>query len=254
MSLESALLPEGLSATAAAIVAASSFFTSALTAAFGLGGGLALLAIMGALLPPAAVIPVHGVAQLGSNASRLALQRKSVVWPIVLWFAAGSLIGSAIGARLFVEIPEALLQALIGVFVLLTVYGPKPRGFSPGAKTYFATGLASAVVSMFVGATGPIAAAMVSVARLDKLKTVATHAGAMTAQHLLKSIAFGVVGFAYHDWAAMIAVVVISGFLGAAAGTRLLHDMAEDKFRKGFMLVLTFFGFYLIGAAAMRAF
>jgi hypothetical protein len=30
--------------------------------------------------------------------------------------------------------------------------------------------------------------------------------------------------------------------------------MAEDKFRKGFMLVLTFFGFYLIGAAAMRAF
>lgn len=254
MSLESALLPEGLSATAAAIVVASSFFTSALTAAFGLGGGLALLAIMGALLPPAAVIPVHGVAQLGSNASRLALQRKYVVWPIVLWFAAGSLIGSAIGARLFVEIPEALLQALIGVFVLLTVYGPKPRGFSPGGKTYFATGLSSAVISMFVGATGPIAAAMVSVARLDKLKTVATHAGAMTAQHLLKSFAFGVVGFAYHDWAAIIAAVVISGFLGAAAGTRLLHDMPEDKFRKGFMLVLTFFGFYLIGAAAMRAF
>jgi uncharacterized membrane protein YfcA len=251
MGFESTLLPDGVSATAAAIVVFSSFFTSALTASFGLGGGLALLAIMGAVLPPAAVIPVHGVAQLGSNASRLYLQWKSVVWPIVFWFMAGSLFGSVIGARLYVEIPERLLQALIGAFVLITVYGPKPKGFSPGKKTYFLTGAASAVLSMFVGATGPIAAAMVSVARLDKMKTVASHAGAMTGQHLLKSIAFGVIGFAYADWAAIIIAVVIAGFLGAAAGTRLLRDMPEEKFRKGFTLVLTFFGCYLIAEALL---
>ncbi|MEZ5894281.1 MAG: sulfite exporter TauE/SafE family protein [Parvularculaceae bacterium] len=252
MSLESALLPDGLSASAAALVIFSSFFTSALTASFGLGGGLALLAIMGAAMPPAAVIPVHGVAQLGSNASRLMLQRKSVVWPIVLWFAAGSLLGAAIGARLFVEIPPALLQALIGSFVLLTVYGPKPKGFAPGAKTYFATGAASAVLSMFVGATGPIAASMIGVARLEKLKTVATHAGAMTFQHLIKTAAFGFIGFAYRDWAAVIAAIVVAGFLGAAAGTHLLTKLPEEQFRRGFMMVLTFFGVYLIGAALMR--
>jgi len=252
MSLEPALLPEGVTAATAAIVVASSFFTAALTASFGLGGGLALLAIMGAVMPPAAVIPVHGVAQLGSNASRLLLQRNSVVWPIVFWFTAGSAFGSIVGARLFVEVPEALLQALIGVFVLITVYGPKPKGFAPGKKTYFLTGAASAVLSMFVGATGPIAAAMVGVARLDKLKTVATHAGAMTAQHALKSVAFGFVGFAYADWAAIIAAVVVMGFLGAAAGTRLLRNLPEDKFRKGFTLMLTFFGCYLIGAALLQ--
>ena len=246
-----ALLPDGLSAAAAAIVVLSSFFTSALTASFGLGGGLALLAIMGALMPPAAVIPVHGVAQLGSNASRLMLQRKSVVWPIVLWFGLGSLLGVVVGARVYVELPERLLQALIGLFVLVTVHGPKPKAFAPGNVTFFATGAASAVLSMFVGATGPIAAAMVSVARLDKLKTIATHAGAMTAQHALKSAAFGFVGFAYPAWAAIIVAVVISGFLGAAAGTRLLRNMPEEKFRKGFVLVLTFFGCYLVGEAAL---
>ncbi|NWG92581.1 MAG: sulfite exporter TauE/SafE family protein [Parvularculaceae bacterium] len=244
-----AFLPDGLSLIAAAIVILSSFFTSALTASFGLGGGLALLAIMGALMPPAAVIPVHGVAQLGSNASRLFLQWKSVAWPVVLWFGLGSLIGTVIGARLFVEIPERLLTALIGAFVLATLYGPKPKGFAPGKKTYFATGAASAVLSMFVGATGPIAAAMVGVAKFDKLKTVATHAGAMTAQHALKSLAFGFVGFAYADWAFVIIAVVIAGFLGAAAGTRLLANMPEDRFRKGFTIVLTFFGAYLIADA-----
>jgi uncharacterized membrane protein YfcA len=244
-----AFLPDGLSATAAAVVILSSFFTSALTASFGLGGGLALLAIMGAAMPPAAVIPVHGVAQLGSNASRLYLQWKSVVWPVVLWFGMGSLAGTAVGARLFVEIPERLLQALIGAFVLATLYGPKPKGFAPGKKTYFATGAASAVLSMFVGATGPIAAAMVSVAKFDKMKTVATHAGAMTAQHALKSIAFGFVGFAYADWAFVIIAVVVAGFLGAWAGTHLLKNMPEEKFRKGFTMVLTFFGCYLIAEA-----
>lgn len=249
MSIESALLPDGLSATAAAVVVLSSFFTSALTASFGLGGGLALLAIMGALMPPAAVIPVHGVAQLGSNASRLFLQWKSVVWPIVLWFGVGSLVGTAAGARLYVEVPERLLQALIGLFVLASVYGPKPKGFAPGEKTYFLTGAASAILSMFVGATGPIAAAMVSVARLDKLKTIATHAGSMTAQHALKSAAFGIVGFAYADWATVIIAVVTAGFFGAAAGTRLLRRMPEEKFRRGFALMLTFFGCYLVAEA-----
>lgn len=250
MTLET-LLPDGLPASAAAIVIVSSFFTSALTAALGLGGGLALLAIMGALFPPAAVIPVHGVAQLGSNSSRLILQRKSVVWPIVLWFAAGSALGAAIGARLYVEVPAALLKAAIGVFVLATVYGPKPKGFAPGVKTYFATGAASAVLSMFVGATGPIAAAMVSVARLDKLKTAATHAGAMASQHLIKSLAFGFIGFAYRDWAPLMIAVVTAGFFGAAAGTRLLVGMDEKSFRKGFTLVLTFFACYLIGSAIL---
>ena len=254
MAIEASWLPDGVSATTAAIIVLSSFFTSALTAAFGLGGGLALLAILGAAAPPAAAIPVHAVAQLGSNASRLIIQFRHVAWSIALWFVAGSALGSAIGARLFVEIPGALLQGVIGVFVLLTVFGPKPKGFAPGVKTYFATGAASALLSMFVGATGPIAASMLRVTKLDKLKTVATHAAAMAGQHAIKSLAFGFIGFAYADWAFVIAAIIMAGFLGAAAGTRLLHALPEEKFRKGFTLVLTFFGCYLIGTALLQLF
>lgn len=245
------MLPDAVSPLAAIIVVAASFFTSALTAAFGLGGGLALLGVMGAVFPPAAVIPVHGLAQLGSNAGRFYLQRASVVWPMALWFAGGSLAGTLIGARLYVEAPERVLQLIIGVFVLLTVWGPKPKGFSPGVKTWTLTGAASAVLSMFVGATGPIAAAMVGAAQLDKLKTTATHAAAMTAQHLLKALAFGFVGFAYADWAVLLAAIVAAGFAGTTFGTKALHAMPEEKFRKGFTLILTFFGVYLIGEAVL---
>lgn len=244
-------LPDGVSLFAAAIVVIASFFTSALTASFGLGGGLALLAIMGAALPAPAVVPVHGVAQLGSNAGRFFLQRAHVVWGAALWFLAGSALGAALGARLYVEVPERLLQALIGAFVLLTVWGPKPKGFAPGRATFFATGAASALLSMFVSATGPIAAAMVGMQKLDKLKTVATHAAAMTGQHLLKSVAFGVVGFAFAEWAVLIALIIAAGFLGTLAGTRLLKEMPEERFRQGFKMVLTFLGCYLIAGAAL---
>lgn len=246
-------LPDGVGPVAALLVIAASFFTSALTAAFGLGGGLALLGVMGALFPPAAVIPVHGLAQLGSNAGRLYLQRASVVWEMAGWFALGSAVGTVIGARLFIEVPERLLQALIGAFVLLTVWGPKPKGFSPGVRTWAITGAASAVLSMFVGATGPIAAAMVGAAQLDKLKTTATHAAAMSAQHLLKAVAFGFVGFAYAEWAILIVAIVAAGFAGTRFGTKALIAMPEERFRKGFMMILTFFGAYLIGKAFVSA-
>lgn len=247
------LLPDGLSPLVAVLVVGASFFTSALTASFGLGGGLALLAIMSATLPAAAVIPVHGVAQLGSNASRLVLQWRDVAWPIVLWFALGGIAGSILGGRLYVELPEALLRGAVGAFVLFTVWGPKPRAFAPGPASFVATGAIGSFLTMFFGATGPIAATMLSVTKLLKLQVVATHAACMAAQHALKTAAFGALGFAYREWALMIAAILMAGFLGAWAGTRVLRALPEEGFRKGFRIVLTAFGLYLLGAALWQA-
>lgn len=243
------LTPEGVSPLIAALVIFASFFTAALTAAFGLGGGLALLAVMSALFPPVAVIPVHGVAQLGANFSRFALQRRDVVWPILLWFSLGGVIGAGVGGRLFVALPEAALRAAVGAFILVTVWGPKPKAFAPGAKTFFLTGAVGAFLTMFFGATGPIVATMLSVTKLDRLKIVATHAACMVAQHGMKTIAFGVIGFAFGEWALLIVAILAAGFFGSWAGVRLLRAMPEERFRTGFRLVLTFFGFYLLGAA-----
>jgi uncharacterized membrane protein YfcA len=254
MDFLTALTPEGVSPLAAGLVIVTSYFTAALTAAFGLGGGLGLLAVMSALFPPAAVIPVHGVAQLGANFSRFALQRRDVVWPIVLWFGAGGLIGTALGGRVFVELPEPALRAAVGGFILATVWGPKPRGFAPGVTSFFVTGAVGAFLTMFFGATGPIAAAMLSATKLDRLKTVATHAGCMVVQHGLKTVAFGFIGFAFAAWAFLVAAVLVAGFLGTLTGVRLLRAMPEAFFRRGFRLVLTFFGFYLVSAAAWALF
>ena len=52
------------------ILSIAAFFTSALTAVAGAGGGAALMAVMLQFMPPAAAIPVHGAVHLVSNLTR----------------------------------------------------------------------------------------------------------------------------------------------------------------------------------------
>lgn len=247
-----AILPEDVALWAGAAIIIAAFFTSALTAAFGLGGGLALLAIMSAMFPPIAVIPIHGIAQLGSNASRLFLQRQFVIWRIAFWFSLGGALGTILGGRLAIEMPVWALRAGVAIFILYAVWGPRPKAFLPGVKSFFATGAIGGFLTMFFGATGPIAAAMLSATPFDRLQLVATHAACMVAQHGMKIIIFGVLGFAYAEWTAIIIMIVIAGYAGAAIGTDYLRRMPEANFKTGFNFLLTTIALYLLAAAAVE--
>ncbi len=245
-------LPDGVPLWAAVVSVIAAFLAAALTAAFGIGGGLALLAVMSVVFPAPAVVPVHGVAQLGSNAGRFILQMKDTIWPIVFWFAGGGVIGALIGGRLAVELPVWALRAGVAIFILYTIWGPRPRGFSPGPVTFFSTGAVGSFLTMFFGATGPIAATMLSATKLNRLNMVATHASCMVAQHGLKILVFGVLGFAYAPWVWLILAILGFGFLGTWLGTHSLRRMPEEVFRRGFRYVLTVIAAYLLVAAGLE--
>ena len=89
------ILPDGISAITAAFIVLSTMVTSAIGAMFGVGGGTILLALLAVLIPPAALIPVHGAVQMGATASRVFLLWRYVNRPMVLPFVAGTAIGAA---------------------------------------------------------------------------------------------------------------------------------------------------------------
>ena len=60
-------LPAELPVLAALALVATSFLTSAVSAAFGLGGGVAMLIALLSLTPPVVALPVHALVQIGSN-------------------------------------------------------------------------------------------------------------------------------------------------------------------------------------------
>lgn len=123
----------GLDAGSALLLVIASFFTSAVTAAFGLGGGSLLIALMSLMLPAAIVVPVHGAVQLGSNGGRAFLRRQYVQWEFVGWFILGSAIGALLGGQIAVLLPDYLFKIAIGLFILYSVWAPKPNIEGRGA-------------------------------------------------------------------------------------------------------------------------
>ena len=234
------LLPAGIEPWVAALLVVASAFTSAITAAFGIGGGLAMLALMGLFVPVAALIPVHGAVQLGSNGGRAWHQRAYVKLDIAKPFIAGSVVGAIFGVFLVVQLPDAFLKLTLGGFILLLTWAKLPGIDRLNRAGLALASVALAMLSMLVGATGPLVAILFArFIQNDRRALVATSAVAMTTQHLLKIIVFGIVGFAFWEWIPLVAAMIVSGFTGTVYGSKLLERMPEGTFRRWFNIGIT---------------
>jgi uncharacterized membrane protein YfcA len=221
-------LPDGLTQLAFWVLMVASFIGSFITAALGIGGGALVLLVMASVMPPAAIIPVHGMVQLGSNAGRAAMLLRFVHGPALPGFLIGSVIGSAIGGVVVIELPPSMVQIGLGLFIIWSVLAKPPAWLSNQA--WIAGGISS-FLTMFFGATGVFVANFTKSFKLDRHAHVATHATLMTAQHLLKVLIFGLLGFAFGAWAGVIVAMILAGLVGTYAGGFLLNRMSERNFK-----------------------
>ncbi|WP_419904298.1 sulfite exporter TauE/SafE family protein [Kiloniella sp.] len=233
------LVPPALSVEASLLLIMASFFTSGITTAVGIGGGLVMLAIMANVMPVAAIVPIHGAVQTANNTSRTYLLRKNISLSILFWFTLGGIIGIALVSQVVLTLPVYLLQLIMSGFILFSVWGPKLKNFSNGKKSLVLGGIVSSATSMFIGASGPITAAFLPKSKLDRQQLVATHAGTMVLQHGFKIFALGLLGFVYSPWIGLLIAMLISGFLGSLAGRAILWRIPEQRFKLVFNIVLT---------------
>jgi uncharacterized protein len=220
------LVPADVGLTASVGLILFSAVTSFVTAAAGIGGGVMMVAIMAVLMPAQAVIPVHGVVQIGSNAGRTAMLLRQVQWQVLAPFCAGSVVGAAIGGLTVVELPPAILNIGLGFFILYSVWAPPVT--APGNFKVIATGIFSSFLTMFFGATGTFVSAMVKSMRLGRLEHVATHSACMVAQHFIKVVAFGILGFNFAPYAGLVAAMIVSGLVGTWIGNHVLVKLVSD--------------------------
>ena len=87
------LLPAELSTLSLTGLVLLSFFSSAVTASLGTGGGLLMLTVMISFLPPTILLPVHGVIQMGSSGSQVAVMSRDIDWKLWGFFSIGSVLG-----------------------------------------------------------------------------------------------------------------------------------------------------------------
>lgn len=205
-----------------------------------------MLAIMVALLPPPAVIPVHALVQLGSNAGRAWVLRPWIDTGRLVPFLLGSAIGIALGAGLVVGLPVELLRLVLGLFILQTLWLPLAGMAAIAGRGLALGGAIASFLTMLVGATGPYVLALLRPLGLGREGLIATHAAAMTVQHGLKIAAFGLVGFAFLPWLPLVALMIAAGFAGTLGGRWLLGRIDPRHFARIIRLLLTVLALELV--------
>ena len=222
-----------------------SFATSLITAAFGIGGGTILIGLLALLLPPAAIIPIHSVVQLGSNAGRFAIMFSDVHWRPIIPFSVGTIIGAGIAGVFVVQLPFWIVQIGLGIFIIWVVVKEVP----PIPRPYiFLSGVISSFLSMFFGATGNFVAAIVKSMKLTPVQHVATHSVMATFQHFVKALVFGIVGFNFLPYLPLIIGMLISGFMGTVVGRQFLVRSGNVYFKPILNLMLFLIALKLVTA------
>lgn len=241
------LLPPELGAIAGIALLGISFLGSFITAAFGIGGGVVVLAVFASLLTPAALIPVHGVIQLGSNAGRTIIMREHISKPVFVTFVIGALVGVAIGGLVVVDLPPPLIQIAVGAFILWTIVAKPPVFLRHSA---WLAGGVSSFLTMFFGATGPFVAAYIKTQGFERMGHVGTQAACMTMQHGLKVLAFGLLGFAFGPYIPLMIGMIAFGFVGTLAGRKVLMKIDEKRFKYALNTILVLLSLRLIWSGA----
>ena len=129
---------------------------------------------------------------------------------------------------------------MLAAFIIFLTWVKLPPLPSAGSPLVFGIGGAiSTALSMFVGATGPLVAALMGKAFETRHQVVANSAIGNTIQHVLKVAVFGFLGFNLAPWLPLTVAMIASGFAGTLFGARLLDRMDDGQFRFWFRICVT---------------
>lgn len=204
-----------------------SFLTSLLAGVFGFGGGMLLIAILPIYLTPAAIIPVHGITQLASNASRMIFSWEHVQWNLLPKFLMGSLLGVVLSLLFLSSINTEFIPIAIGFYIILNIWSATFSKIMTRYESYYIIGFLQTGLGMFVGATGPLALSVLTKELKCKDEVVATSSVFMTISHLAKVPVFITIGFSLKSMSVTVLLMVIGAIIGSFVGTKLRNKLAN---------------------------
>ncbi|MGI9281610.1 MAG: sulfite exporter TauE/SafE family protein [Endozoicomonas sp.] len=229
-----------------ALLILAAFVTSAATAVLGAGGGVLLITLMPGLIPAAAIVPVHGVVQFFSNASRALFDWRNVCWHMWRRYLPGACIGAFLGSQVVLSINSHYIPMMLGIVILLMTWLPSLTVKKLPFR-FLSFGVLHSFLATLAGATGPMAGAFLSREGLQRDALVTTVGVCMGTAHALKTVAFGVLGFNLLPYWELILWMSVSVILGSWVGTWIRKFLPEFSFKSLFRWLITLLALRLIG-------
>lgn len=220
--------------------------TSTLTGIFGMGGGLLLLGFMPSFLPIAAVIPVHGVTQLISNASRAYFSWSAIHWSVMPAFLLGGALGTAVFALVLQAISLNYLPLFIGGYILLSQWSNVFNRIVERFESFALLGFFQVGLALLTGTIGPVHMVMLNKRYSDRHEIVATAAAMMSIKHGLKVIAFILIGVKLWQYSDVMIGMIIAAIVGSYLGTKLRSKTNNAHFKLALKVILSLLAIKMI--------
>ncbi|MEK6806159.1 MAG: sulfite exporter TauE/SafE family protein [Pseudomonadota bacterium] len=222
------------------LIAATGFFTAALSGVAGVGGGTILIGVLFALgLAPTSAVPLLATAQLVSNFSRTLAYLRHVEWRALFWFSLTGIPAPFLVAPYVAAMDINLIRLILAGFILVSLV-PTPKGEEPIPEipALLLAGFLNGSVGMFVGATGLFVGRLFLRPEWKKETVIGTLALCQTLGHALKVIAYGSVGFTVFAQTDLLLPLLAAVIAGTGAGRMLNRYLSEDLFRRLFKSLL----------------
>jgi uncharacterized membrane protein YfcA len=217
-----------------------SFFTSALSAATGMGGGVLLFTIMTLYFPIQVIIPIHGVIQFFNNFLTLNFLKnylkKSLMVPFIWGAIPGILLASFFISKIIkTEAPQLIILSLI----IYSLFRPKRLpDLELQHKNFFWVGLITGFLGIIAGAIDPVLAPFFVRKDLTKEEVIANKAAMQAIVHFAKIPVFLSLGFDYLPYLSFCLMTNLACFFGTKFGIILLQRMSDQVFLKVFKIAL----------------
>ena len=231
----------------------TALLAAALAGVLGMGGGLALLGMMTAVLPAPVVVPLHGVVQLVSNSTRTLVLLRHVAWRVFLVYAPPMLLGLAAATALWSGDKLTFLRPAIGLFLLgfLAFRRWAPVLRNPPRWVYALLGLVVGFASVWIGSVGPLLDTFFLRDDFTPEQVIATKAACQSLSHLLKIPAFVVLGFDFQGHAALLGGLVVAVIVGTLVGRAILGRLPRKHFERLFEVLVGLLALWLVVGALL---
>ncbi len=227
------------------VLGAAALLASLLGSVAGSGGTAVLMPVLVFYFGVKDAIPILTIANLVSNLSRIAFNRREIVPPVVGWFSLGAIPLAIAGALLFTVASPVLLTRLLGIFLLATVawrrLSPRPpRLESP--RWFFPLGAGFGLLAGLLEGVGPLMAPFFLAHGLLRGAYIGTDALATALMQVAKLAVFG--GAAILTGPVLLSGLLLAPFTigGAFLGKRLVDRVSERLFATIIDLTLLFAG------------
>jgi uncharacterized protein len=96
-------------------------FAGTVGGVIGFGSSIILMPILVWVFGPKEAVPIMAVAALFANGSRVWIWWRQIAWPPVAYYALAGIPAAALGARTFVELSPRLIEAVLGMVLILMI-------------------------------------------------------------------------------------------------------------------------------------